>query len=103
MEEQYLFIVFFGISITCLAIWGILLIAKDLNKKRIAKEKFQKEQQAFFNVCIDEILKGNIKEAKELYNILIDYDSKKPFINGVLIGMNLTENKQRLIDNKYKL
>lgn len=103
MTPQLWFVVFFVIGLTCLAIWGIILIAKDLNKSRIAREKFQKEQQALFNACIDEILKGNHKEAKEIYNVLIQYDDKKPFLNGVLIGMNLTKNRQRLIDNKYEL
>ncbi len=45
-----------------------------------------------------------IATQKDIYNnCILNYDSKQPFLNGLLIGCDLEENKKRLLESKYDL
>lgn len=104
MIEEYRFVigVVVAIVVVGLFIYGVLDLAKTTSKMRLAKNEFNKEQELRFNACVDQVLLGDIKRAKDIYNEM-NNDNKKAFLNGLIIGLDIEENKLRLMQNKYEL
>lgn len=77
-------------------------ILNYLAKKNLRKKiELEKKECIRFNKCIDLILEGKMGQAEEMYNTIGCVYVRRPFLNGLFIGLNLEENKDRLLKCKY--
>ena len=99
MEIHDILLIILG-SIWFIAVLYHLFVYNPKRTKRI--DKVHAEQELLFNKCIDLIMKGKVDEVQEIYNTtLLDINQRKAFLNGLMIGLDLEANKERLLDNKY--
>lgn len=85
-------------------IWviGMVYFIILMGKRSKRMDKIHTEQELLFNKCIDLIMEGKVDEVQEIYNTtLLDINQRKAFLNGLMIGLDLEANKERLLDNKY--
>lgn len=83
----------------------IMVIKNEKVRKRLEKEANEKylEDIKNANKCIDLILEGNSSEAKKVYNQIDENNKVRWFLNGVLIGLDVETNRERLLENKYDI
>ena len=86
-----------------LSLAGFVIWLSHKVKKLKRLTDFRNKQEIKFNQVVDLVISGQIQEAKDVYNTIEDCDDKRPFLNGLLIGIDLIANEQRLIENKYNI
>jgi len=101
MEDRQFYILMGVLIIYILASCWVVYF--NIKYKKEAKES-EREQKEIFNKCIDLIIEGKDEEAKELYNeCLFHRNDRRPFLNGLFIGLDLKKNEERLLEHKYDL
>lgn len=83
---------------------GLTIYKAIIRIKKVRRSKKQiRRDNLRFNLCIDLILQEDYKGAIKQYNELLYRNGNRSFINGVLIGSQLPNTKNRLLSHKYQI